>query len=149
MKTKVLLAWVAIIAVAALAAAATHWALCGRKAVVQDRLADASFLTQELGLSSAQAQEVGKLQETVGAKLADCCARQCAARAQLGKALASGTNSEALIKAMGQAYEDSERVTWVHIQQVRTLLTPAQQPRYDTLIERCVCGACNMNNVSK
>ncbi|MCX7010892.1 MAG: Spy/CpxP family protein refolding chaperone [Kiritimatiellaeota bacterium] len=149
MKTKVLLAWLALIAVAALAAATTHWAFCGQKAVVQDRLADAKFLTHELGLSPAQAQEVGKLQETMGAKLADCCGRHCAARAQLGKALADGTDSEPLIKTMGQAYEESERVTWAHIQQVRALLTPAQKVRYDALFERCVCGACNMSNVSK
>jgi len=144
MKTKVFLVWLALIAVAALAAATTHWALCGRKAVAQDRLADAKFLTQELNLSPAQAQEVGKLQEAVGAKLADCCARHCTARAQLGKALADGTDSEPLIKAMGQAYEESERFAWAHIQQVRALLTPAQQARYAALIERCVCGDCNM-----
>jgi hypothetical protein len=145
MKTKVVFVWLAIITVAALAAAATHWALCGRQVVAQERLADAKFLTHELGLSSAQAQEVGKLQEAVGVKLADCCARHCAARAQLGQALAGGTNSEPLIKSMGQAYEDSERLAWTHIQQVRALLTPAQQARYDALIGRCVCGPCNMN----
>ena len=149
MKAKVLLAWLAIITVAILAAAATHWTFCGLKAVAQEHLADANFLTHELGLSSAQAQEVGKLQGAVGAKLAECCARHCAARAQLGKALAGGAGSEALIKAMGQAYEESERVTWAHIQQVRARLTSAQQARYDALIERCVCGPCNMSNVSK
>ena len=100
-------------------------------------------------MSPAQAQSVGKLQAAVGARLADCCARHCAARAGLGKALAGGAHSDALIKSMGQAYEESERVTWAHIRQVRALLTPAQQARYDALVERCVCGACNMNNVSK
>lgn len=145
MNKKMVSAWLGIIAIAALAAAATHWSLCGRKTVSQDRLADAQFLTHELGLSAVQAQAVGRLQETVGAKLADCCARHCAARAQLGAALAGGTHSENLIKAMGQAYEDSERLAWAHIQQVRALLTPAQQTRYDALIGRCVCGPCNMN----
>ncbi|TAN39093.1 MAG: hypothetical protein EPN23_00510 [Verrucomicrobia bacterium] len=146
MKTKLIFAWLAIIAVAALAAAATHWTLCGRRAVAQERLADANFLTQELGLNPAQAQEVGKQQEALTTKLAECCARHCAARAELGNALAGSTNAETLIKSMGQAYEDSERLTWVHIRQVRALLTPAQQARYDALIERCVCGTCNMNN---
>ena len=145
MNKKLLLAWLVIIAVAALASAATHWALCGRKAVTPEQLADTQALVRELGLSPAQAQDVGRLQTAVAAKLADCCARHCAARAQLGKALAGGTNSETLIKSMGQAYEESERLTWAHIQQVRALLTPAQQARYDALIERCVCGDCNMN----
>lgn len=149
MKTKLIFAWLAIITIAALAAAATHWALCGRQAAAQDRLADAKFLTQELDLSPAQAQEVNKAQEMLSAKLADCCARHCAARAELGKALASGTNAEMLIKAMGQAYEESERLTWEHIRQVRALLAPAQQARYDALIERCVCAACNMPTKSE
>ena len=80
----------------------------------------------------------------MAAELSDCCARHCAARAQLGKALAGGTNCATLIQSMGQAYEDSEQVTWTHIQQVRALLTPAQQARYDALIARCVCSLCNM-----
>jgi hypothetical protein len=149
MNKKMLLAWLAVIAVAALASAATHWSLCGRQALGQERLSDTTFLAQELSLSPAQAQAIGRLQAAVGVRLADCCARHCAARAGLGQALAGGANSDALIKSMGQAYEESERVTWAHIQQVRALLTPAQQARYDALIERCVCGACNMNNVAK
>ena len=149
MNKKIILAWLAIIAVAALASAGTHLCLCGRQAMAQDRLSDTKFLVQELGLSAAQALTVGELQEAVGTRLSDCCARHCAARAQLGKTLAGGTNSAALIKVMGQAYEESEQVTWTHIQQVRALLTPAQQTRYDALIERCVSGACNMNNGSK
>lgn len=149
MNKKMLLAWSAIVVVAALASAATHWSLCGRQGVGQERLSDTSFLAKALSLSPAQAQAVGQLQTAMGAQLADCCARHCAARAELGKTLAGGTNSDALIKSMGQAYEASERVTWAHIQQVRALLTPAQQVRYDALVERCVCGACNMNNVAK
>ena len=144
MNKKMLLAWLAVIAVAALASAATHWCFCGRQAPGQERLSDAKYLAQALDLSSEQSQAVAKLQAAVGTKLADCCARHCAARAELGKALAGGTNSDALIKSMGQAYEESERVTWAHIQQVRALLTPAQQARYDALIERCVCGMCSM-----
>ena len=149
MNKKIFIAWVAIIAVAALASGATHWALCRHKAVEQTQLADAQFLAQHLGLSPSQTDAIGKLQNAVTTQLADCCARHCAARAQLGQTLAGGAGSDALIKAMAQAYEESERVTWAHIQQVRALLTPAQQVRYDELIGRCVGGACNMSNVSK
>ena len=145
MKGKFLLAWLTIIAVAILAAVVTHWTLCGRKMIAQDALSDTKFLAHELGLSAAQTREIFKQQEIVSAKLADCCARHCAARAELGKALAGGTNSAAIIKSMANAYEESESVTWAHIQHVRSLLTPAQQARYDALIKRCVCGACNMN----
>jgi hypothetical protein len=149
MNKKFLIAWLAIIAVAVLASGATHWVLCGRQAVAQEQLSDMQFLTRQLGLDPVQAEALGKLQAAVAVQLADCCARHCAARAQLGQALAGGAGSEALIQAMGQAYEESERATWAHIQQVRAQLTPAQQARYDELIGRCVSGACNMSNVSK
>lgn len=149
MNKKIISAWLTLVVVAALASGATHWVLCGHKSVAQAQLADAQFLVQQLGLSPSQAEALGKLQDAVTAQLADCCARHCAARAQLGKALVTGVGSEALIKAMGQAYEESERATWAHIQQVRALLTPAQQARYDELIGHCVSGACNMSNVSK
>ncbi len=149
MNKKFVIAWLAIMAVAVIGSGATHWALCGHKAVAQERLSDVQYLSGQLGLNPAQAEALGKLQGAVATQLADCCARHCAARAQLGKVLAGGANSEALIKAMGQAYEESERLTWAHIQQVRALLTPAQQARYDELIGRCVSGACNMDNVSK
>jgi hypothetical protein len=147
-RKKFILAWLALIAVAALAAAATHWLLCGRTAVTQESLTNTSYLTQALDLSADQAAAVGKLQAEVGAKLAEYCERHCAARAQLALAIAGVTNGEPLIKAMSAAYEESERLTWAHIQQVRALLTPAQQARYDALIERCVSGACNMSNVA-
>lgn len=149
MNKKIFTAWLAIIAVAVLSSGATHWALCGHEAVAQTQLADAQFLAKHLGLSPSQAEAIGKSQDAVTTQLADCCARHCAARAQIGKTLVGGAGSDALIKAMGQAYEESERATWAHIQQVRALLTPAQQARYDELIGRCVSGACNMDNVSK
>ncbi len=148
-RKKFILAWLALIAVAALAAALTHWVLCGRQPVAQESLSDATYLTQALNLSPVQAEAVARLQTEVAAKLADCCARHCAARAELGAAIAGVTNGDKLIKAMGAAYEESERVTWAHIQQVRTLLTPEQQARYDRLIERCICGPCNMTTAPK
>jgi hypothetical protein len=147
MKSKVLLAWLAIIVVATLAAAVTHWILCGGKMITQDNFSDTKFLAHKLSLTPAQTLAVGKQQEAFAAKLADCCARHCAARAQLATALASGTNADALIKTMGQAYEESERLMWAHIQHVRTLLTPAQQARYDALVERCLYSTCNMATV--
>jgi len=153
MKMKLILAWLAIIAVAALASTVTHLTICGRNTIAQDHLGDAKFLAQALGLSPAQAQELGQQQAAVDAKLADCCARHCAARAGLGKVLAGGTNglaqAQALIKEMSRAYEESERLTWEHIQQVRSVLTLAQQARYDALVTRCVGGTCNMDVGSK
>ena len=153
MKARILLVWLAIAAVAALSAGATHWALCGRKPFAQGQLSDASFLTRALDLSPVQAQEIARQQAAVAAELADCCARHCAARAQLGPALAAGADGEAraknLIAEMGRAYQQSEQATWTHIRQVRALLTPVQQARYDALINRCVCGPCNMSNASR
>ena len=148
MRSRIILAWLAIGAIAALAAAAAHWAFCGRPAIAQDRLADAKYLARALDLSPVQAHAVDQQQAALGAQLAACCARHCAARAELAQALAGGTNADALIKAMGQAYEESERLTWAHIRQVRALLTPAQRACYDALVERCVCGTCNMNGGS-
>ena len=153
MKARILLVWLAIAAVAALSAGFTHWAFCGRKAVAQNLLSDATFLARALDLSPAQAREIARQQETVAAELSDCCARHCAARAQLATVLAGGADGEAraqaLIAEMGRAYQQSEQATWTHIRQVRALLTPVQQARYDALVERCVCGPCNMSSASR
>jgi hypothetical protein len=44
-RKKFILAWLALSAVAALAAAATHWLLCGAKPVTQEQLSNTSYLT--------------------------------------------------------------------------------------------------------
>jgi len=147
MKRNRLFTWLAVIAVAALSSAATQWVVRGRPAAAPDRCLEGAFLARELGLSADQARAVGQLEQAKDAQLAACCSRHCAARAQLGPLLA-GTNAaaaQAALKAMSQAYAESERVTWDHIQRVRALLTPAQQARYDALVARSVCGACNMD----
>lgn len=145
MKIRAILVLLGIVATAALSAVAAHRALCDHRTVPLDRLSDTAFLVRELGLSPAQAEVLRGHQEVLGAKLSECCARHCNFRARLAGSLDDGSDARDLIAAMGREYEDSERLTWEHIQTVRTLLDPGQRRRYDTLVARCFGGECNMD----
>ena len=128
--------------------ALTRGLVCARSGPGLERLQEATFLRRELALTDAQAREVSRLQAALGAKLAECCARHCAARASLGPALASEMNASEtahpVVEEMAQAYAESEFATVKHIRRVRELLDPAQRRRYDQLLANCVCGTCTM-----
>lgn len=146
MKRRWLIPALVAVVIGALAYGLTRWAVCNRCSPLPDRLEDVSFLSRELGLTETQAREIRPLQVALGAKLTDCCARHCASRARLGKALSNETNSaaqaQALVAEMCRAYEASELATLEHIQRVRELLNPEQKKRFDELITECVCGSC-------
>jgi hypothetical protein len=126
----------------------TRWTLGTRSESPLDRMGDITFLTHELNLADAQAEQLTRLQAGLGAKLADCCRHHCAARARLGQALADETNgpaqARAMVSEMSRAYEESETATLEHIERVRAMLSPKQRERFDALIGECVCGACTM-----
>lgn len=133
--------------VAGLAAfAITRHARCGGREDGLDRLQDVSFLTRELGLNADQARQIETLHTTLGAKLDDCCARHCAARAGLGETLSGdsdeGLRAEAILSEMCRAYEASERSTLDHMRRVRAILTAEQKKRFDAMITRCMCRKC-------
>jgi len=106
---------------------------------------DAGRLIRALGLSEAQAAELRKLQANYGLKLEGCCARHCAARAQLGALMFrdSDTNAiQAVIEDMCRAQTDSDVATLDHIRKVYSLLTPDQQKKYESMVDTYVCGMC-------
>lgn len=129
-----------------LAFGVTRHAACRAAGPGIDRLRDASFLVRELGLNDAQAQTITDLHTTLGAKLTECCARHCTARARLGETLADETNgvarAEAVLKDMCRAYEEIERTTLDHIRQVRALLDARQRERFDKMLAECLCRSC-------
>jgi ABC-type transport system involved in cytochrome c biogenesis ATPase subunit len=43
---------------------------------------------------------------------------------------------------MCRAYEQGERATLWHLNEVRTLLDDEQRSRFDTMMERCLCQSC-------
>jgi len=139
---------VAAVAAGVAAYGVTRHAARERSAPSLDRLQDVSFLTRELGLSDAQANEIKRLHASLGAKLNDCCARHCAARARLGQALATETNgaaqTEAVLAEMCRAYEAGERATLEHMRRVRAILNADQRRRFDAMITNCMCQACSM-----
>ena len=123
-------------------------ALCRRAAPLADVWRNVSHLERELNLTEAQTRQVKALHAELGERLADCCARHCAARARLPEALTAGTNgnaaAEAVVADMAQAYQDSERATLTHLRRLREVLTPAQGRRFDALVAEYLCGACDM-----
>ena len=126
----------------------TQRVLSRRAVPAQDAWRNVSYLDRELNLTEEQTREVKSLHADLVARLADCCARHCAARARLPAALAAGTNgnvaAEAVVAEMAKAYEDSERATLAHLCRLRAALSPAQRRRFDALVMECLCGACNM-----
>jgi hypothetical protein len=112
------------------------------------RLQDVSFLTGELQLSEAQASELRALHTTLAARLNDCCARHCEARACLVQALTGDTEggmpAEAAVDEMCRAYEESERATLEHIRTVRALLNAEQKERFDALVTDYMSQTCSM-----
>lgn len=150
MNRRWILPLVAAVAIGIIAYAVTRHAVCGRPAPTLDRLQDVAFLTRELGLNDAQADEIKSLHASLGVKLNDCCMRHCAARARLAQALAAETNgtaqAETILAEMCRAYEESERATLEHMRRVRALLTPEQRKHFDEMITACLCGACSMPN---
>ncbi len=147
MKRKWIIPLVAGAAAALVAYGIARHAVCGRSAPDIDRLQDLSFLSRELGLNGAQADAIKSLHVELSAKLNDCCALHCAARARLGQALACETNGTAqtdgVLAEMCRAYEQSERATLDHIRQLRTVLNPEQRKRFDVKISKCMCRSCD------
>jgi hypothetical protein len=117
-----------------------------------DRLQDVSFLTRELKLSTDQARQIESLHAALGSKLTDCCGRLCAARARLGAAFADetdeGVRTEALLVEMCRVYEESERSTLENMRRVRAMLNVEQRKRFDAIITRCLCRACDSHGAS-
>lgn len=114
-------------------------------------LQDLSFVSQALNLTETQQRQIRALHTTLNARLNDCCARHCAARARLGQALCSSTNdaeTEALLAEMCRAYEASERATLENIRRVYQLLDAPQKQRFASLVNRCFCPCENTGNCS-
>lgn len=148
MNPRLLLIGAVLLAAAVLAYSVTRLCLHPAPSARGAGLRDMAFLTRDLGLAPDQANRISGIRDTLESQLAECCARHCAARARLMAALAapdapSGT-TEPLIAAMSKAYEDSERATIAHVQEVRAILTPAQRARFDARLNECLCRSCSM-----
>lgn len=134
----------------AVAAGAVSFGLARHSACARGGGADAltreDVLVRELGLSADQAARIRELHGRLSQQLDACCGRHCAARLNLARTLAAGTNGQAQAEAqlteMSKAYEASERATLEHIRQVREVLTPGQRARFDGMMETCLCRSC-------
>jgi hypothetical protein len=142
--------WILPVLIAAaagvLAFAFTRYAACRAAGPELDFPQDISCLTRELKLTAAQAGEIEALHAGLGARLTDCCARHCAARARLGRALADETNGTAqadiVLADMCRAYEEGERATLEHLRRLRAVLNAEQRQRFDALMTECMCRPC-------
>ena len=143
------MSWIVLLLAAVTAGSVAFSVACYRSCrtterPLQDRLRDIAFLTRRLNLDPAQAQAMTLLQSGYSRRLTGCCSRNCEARRQLAKALASGDRDAygSIIAEMCKTYEESERITLDHIEKVRNLLDTVQRETFDTLISGCLCRAC-------
>lgn len=101
-------------------------------------------ITRELGLTGTQAAAVAKLDAEFQKKLSALCAAHCAARADLSQSLDDPGKAANCCQRMCDAQVGSEKAALEHIFRVRDLLTPEQQKRHITLVQRQLTGACPM-----
>ena len=150
MNRKWIIPLVGAVAASFLAFFVTRSMVCDGGKPPLDCLQDVSVLVRSLGLSESQAREILALHAKLGPQLNDCCARHCAARARLGKALANETNgidqAEPILMEMCRAYEQSERATLNHIRAVRATLNTEQRRQFAELIIRRVCDPHEKGN---
>lgn len=148
MNRKLLVVAVVAVALGAIAFGVTRRIVCRDREPTAKSLQDIAFLTRELSLNPDQAARIKTLHTSLAATLTDCCARHCAARAQLVKELASDSNdtsrTEATLATMTAAYEQSERATLDHLRQIRASLNPGQRTRFDAMLADCMCRTCSM-----
>ena len=149
MNYKWIIPCIAAVAAGVVAYGVTRNAACGRSAPSVDGLRDVSFLARQLNLSEVQANEIKRLQLSLGSELGDSCSRHCAARARLGQSLVADTNGSAqadvVLEEMCRAYEQSERATLDHIRAVRAMLNAEQRRQFDAMISDCMCKPCSMH----
>lgn len=112
-----------------------------------DRLQDTSYMTQRLDLDPPQAQQFALLNAQLREQLRTTCQRNCTARRELVAAVDTedATDHEAILKKMGEAYEDGEQATLEHIKAVRAILDTQQRETFDLLVGRCLCGGCDQH----
>lgn len=144
MKTKWIIPVLVSLVGGMMAFATARHITCRHGAVCPDRLADVSFLTGELKLSADQARQMQSLHAALAARLNECCARHCEARARLGRALANeaddGVAAKAILADMCRAYEEGEMATLDNLRHVRAVLNAEQKRRFDAMIGECLCG---------
>lgn len=148
MNTRWLIPLLALIAAAVVAYAVARRTACCPRSPAPEAWQDVSHLEHELRLTDAQAGRARRLHAEFCARLTECCARHCAARALLTEALPLGTNAEAtadaIISDMTRAYRDSERATVDHLREMRAMLTPEQSRRFDALVAEQIGKTCSM-----
>ena len=120
----------------------SHW-VASRRQIPVVRIHDAAWLKQELKLTETQLREVEQSERAFQTQLNSLCAAHCAARFALGDELAKPTvdaqQARQHVEKMNAAQAEAERVTLVHILEVRALLDARQAQRYSSIIRQQVC----------
>ncbi len=132
-----------------LAALACRWSMrCGRADLMRQQadLSSGIFSDPALRLSASQKAQIQKLEQEYRAKMRDCCARHCAARAKIGEILRrsnpSGEELQKLARDVGRAYSDSEEATVRHILEVGQVLAPPQRDVFLQKVAAQVSATC-------
>lgn len=103
---------------------------------------ETEWLAGYLELSTEQVNAITALEKQYRAKLEECCAEHCAARAELSQSLDDSVAARTWVEKMCAANTAAEQATLSHILEVRARLTSAQQERYAALITAQLCTAC-------
>lgn len=134
-----------VAAVAAMAFAAGR--LSVTQTVALDPLRDlATARFDWLGLTSAQAAELDRLQPAYEKTIKSVSDQQCQARCRLVHCLTSeewdGAKARTAVDAMCASHKANEQATLDYLEQVRSVLTPEQRTRLMTRIGECLCEQC-------
>lgn len=136
-----------VVAAGLVAFGVTRWQSASAAAPDRNQLKDAGWLMDRLDLTPEQVQRVEALQAEYGAALSQCCSRHCTARFELGEKFFSkdfpAERQKELVEQMCHAQAESDEATLKHIRAVHEVLTPAQQERYEQLVQQCLCADCS------
>lgn len=106
----------------------------------------ASSSLEWLGLSSAQAAEIGKLQPLYTDSVTSIDERYNQARCQLVHSLTAdewdGAKARSALEEMCATHKANEEATLAYLEQVRQILTPAQRAQLMNRVGTCLCSEC-------
>ncbi len=103
-------------------------------------------LTRLLGLSEAQAAQVGALGAELEVRVKEGCDAHCAARCRLAHALQKEQTTpeelQQLVHRMCTSQQENDLATLEHILKVREILTPEQRRNFAASLGACLCASC-------
>ena len=115
-----------------------------------DQMQSSDWLEKQLNLTPDQTAKLRALMNTYRDALEECCERHCVVRAELGASIfAADWSPEKQREFADRLYRSKlagELATIEHMRAVYAMLDPAQQKKYEAIVEQCLCASCPHEN---